>query len=385
MLSNPCKPFRNIHNTPAASDARGSAGLLAAALLLAGTLSVQAQEFGSHNLPAELSDAGTKVLGVMNKAPSTNRALGYSEGPVGDAEGNLYFTEDNAGAGNIWKVTAAGVASNFYNGPGMPNGLEFDNQGKLFSAEKGGVAQYDKSGSTTRTMIPMNPGLNQNYRVNDLTIASNGWMFFTNHANGHQFFFRDATGKVTTYEQGSAVGVNTPNGIEYIEEKKMLLVTGDGAKKVFRFDVKEDGTVSNRTEFASINEPDGLTLDEKGNIYVASYAEGAVHVFDTAGKLLGKITVNGNSTPAGNTSNCVFGGVDGKTLFITGDLGAFKLQMKVAGRKRPGTVGVSRPRYSLAPLSRAGRTGASGYTLSGRKLETRAPAALMIVTSPLSR
>jgi gluconolactonase len=376
MLRSP-ESLRNLHVTRSAFR---SAARLACLALLPGI--VAAQDLGTHTLPADLADASAKVLGALNKDPKTNRALNYSEGPGCDAEGNLYFTEDNAGAGNIWLVPVTGTASNFYNGPGMPNGLEFDNAGKLFSAELGGIAKYDKSNSNTRVMIPMNPSLASNIRINDVTIASNGGMFFANHAGGNQFFYRDPTGKVTTYNQGGNLGVTIPNGPEYVEEKKMLLVTGDGAKRVFRFDVKDDGTVSNRTEFATVNEPDGLTLDEKGNVYVASYNDGAIYAFGpTGGAPLGKITIRGGAQ--GNASNVAFGGADHKTLFITGNGGAYKLQMKVAGRVRPGTTAL-RPgflRASAAPV----RGFSAGYTLSGRKVDLRKPAALLIVTAPLAK
>jgi gluconolactonase len=353
------------------------------ALLLLALGTTGAQDLGTHTLPLDLADASAKVLGALNKAPGNNRNLGYSEGPVGDTEGNLYFTEDNAGAGNIWKVTPSGVGSNFYNGPGMPNGLEFDNAGKLFSAEKGGIAKYDKSDSKTRTMIAMNPALNADFRVNDLSIASNGGMYFTNHANGHQFFFRDATGKVTTYEQGGSLGVNTPNGVEYIEEKKILLVTGDGADKVFKFDVKDDGTVSNRTEFIkTIKEPDGLTVDEKGNVYVASYDSGSVYVYGPNGSptgepYIGKIKIGNGG--GGNASNCTFGGVDNKTLFITGNGGAYKVQLKVAGRKRPGSTHL---RYRLAIPTSSPNTAADGYSINGKKISGEKPSTLLLLSIP---
>ena len=354
-----------------------------AALLLLAAAFASAQDFGSHTLPAELADPAAKVVGAMNKAPNNGRALGYSEGPACDSEGNLYFTEDNAGSGNIWKLATTGATSNFYNGPGLPNGLEFDNSGKLFSAEKGGIATYDKTGAASRAMLPMNPALNAGYRVNDLSIASNGAMWFTNHAQGNQFFYRDAAGKVTTYESSSPLGMGIPNGIEYVEEKKMLLVLSDGDKKAYRFDVADDGTLSNKTTFAAIAEPDGLTLDEKGNIYLCSYNDGIIYVYaPTGGAAIGKITVGGKT---GNVVNCVFGGADGKTLFMTGNGGAYKLQMKVGGRKRPGATGLVRypGRYLMA--SAAPSKGAGAYTLEGRKVESRLPASLMLVTSPLSR
>jgi gluconolactonase len=377
MLNSP----RDLRNLQVTHPAPKAAAWLLGLAMIPGLAA--AQDFGTHTLPADLADAGVKVQGALRKDPKTNRNLGYSEGPVGDAEGNLYFTEDNAGGatGNIWKVTPAGVGSIFYTGPGMPNGLEFDNQGKLFSAEKGGIAMYDKDDSKTRTMIPMSPALDAGFRINDLTISSNGSMFFTNHAQGDQYFFRDPSGTVTKYNNSGVLGIKTPNGAEYIEEKKILFVTGDGLGKVFKFNVSDNGTVSNRTEFANVKEPDGLTMDEKGNLWVASYNDGAICVFGPdGGTELGRITVNGGKS--GNASNCVFGGVDRKTLFITGNGGAYKIQLKVAGRVRPGSVSIARnARYTLAPAAK--RDGA--YTLEGRKVARNLPATLMLVAAPLAR
>jgi gluconolactonase len=369
---------------------QGSRNLQATLVALAlGSGFAWGQDFGTAELPADLADAGTKVLGAMNKAPNGGRNLGYSEGPVGDAEGNLYFTEDNAGGatGNIWKVSPTGQASNFYNGPGLPNGLEFDNAGKLVSAEKGAIAVYDvKVGGSSRTVLPMDPAdaLKASYRYNDVTIASNGGMFFTNHAFGNQILYRSPAGKVTVYtyadnQAPTSMAVKIPNGPEYIEEKKMLLVTADGPAKVYRYDVADDGTLSNKTEFASVAEPDGLTVDEKGNIYIASYNDGTIYVYGAAGgKFIGKIKVGTGSS--GNASNCAFGGVDGKTLFITGNGGAYKVQMKVKGRTRPGTVGLRHGRALFA--APAQRTAAAGFSFDGRRVDARLPAALLLVKAP---
>jgi gluconolactonase len=229
-------------------------------------------------------------------------------------------------------------------------------------------------------MLPMNPALTAAYLLNDLSIASNGAMWFTNHTQGNQFFYRDPAGKVTTYQSGNPLGMPAPNGIEYIEEKKMLLVLSDGDKKAYRFDVADDGTISNKTTFATIAEPDGLTLDEKGDIYLCSFNDGIIYVYaPTGGAAIGKITVGGKT---GNVVNCVFGGADGKTLFMTGNGGAYKLQMKVGGRKRPGATHLARMpgRYTLAPAIKSGV-----YTLEGRKVDARIPASLLLLTAPLSR
>lgn len=320
------------------------------------------QDFGTHDLPAEFAEPGAKVLGVMNKAPNGSRNLGYSEGPAVDAEGNLYFTEDNAGSGNIWKVTPAGAGSNFHTGAGLPNGLEFDPQGKLIACEKGAVSAFDKAG--TRTPLAMNPALDAAKRINDLSISSTGAMFFTNW-DGNNVYYRSADGTVKKYS-----GYSTTNGIEWIEEKKILLLAQDGPDAVFKYEVNPDGTLKNEKKFADINEPDGLTLDANGNVYIASWMDGKIHVFDSAGVKKGSVTVKGDNNQNGNTSNCVFGGPDNKTLYITGDGGAFKIQMKIAGRKRPGSTAVRKSQFRSGsrPKSRL-----DGFSIDGRNWIYRNP------------
>lgn len=371
--------------SPAASRNRmmTSPALLSAAAILSGVMCAAAQDYGSHTLPANLADPATKIEGVMNKDPlNASRKMGYCEGPAADANGNVFFTEDIGTNGNIWKVTAQGVGSRFYSGPALPNGMEFDPQGKLVACENNSISFYDTNGMRTPLTMTGSPELK---RVNDVSISSKGAMFFTNHGTGNTFFYRSPEGEVTSYNESltPAVGLKIPNGIEYIEEKKMLLVNSDGAAKVYRFDVADDGKVSNKTEFASVAEPDGLTVDELGNIYIASYNDGAINVFDPTGKkLLGKITVKGDGNQSGNTSNCVFG-VSDKCLYITGDGGLFKLRMKVGPRVRPGSTGLSHPAgITLAPAARS--VGAI-YDLAGRRVEVRMPAALRLLTSPLSR
>ena len=341
--------------------------------------SVSAQDYGSYAGDAAIADAGTKVQLVINKDPkNASRTLGYSEGPAVDADGNLYFTEDQGSNGNIWKVGSDGKGASFYSGPAMPNGMEFDPQGRLIVCEKVSVSAFDKAGA--RTPLAMNPALGGDKRINDLTIASTGAMFFTNW-DGNNVFYRSPDGTVAKYS-----GYSTTNGIEWIEERKILYLSQDGPDAVYRYEVNADGTLKNEKKFADVKEPDGMTADEKGNLYVASYDEGIIQVFDSTGKALGGISVKSAGSDAdgqrANTSNCVFGGADNKTLYITGDGGAYKITLKVAGRKRPGATNLRHRSGFAAPSP---RNVEAGYSLDGRKLRVPKPAAIMLVTSQPSR
>jgi hypothetical protein len=95
---------------------------------------------------------------------------------------------------------------------------------------------------------------------------------------------------------------------------------------------------STKKTFAIVNGPDGLTLDANYNVYIASNSGsiGSIIVYDSSGNQLGSIAMRQDNSPSGNASNCVFGGQDNKTLYITGDSGAYKIQLKVPGRVKPG-------------------------------------------------
>lgn len=59
--------------------------------------------------------------------------------------------------------------------------------------------------------------------------------------------------------------------------------------------------------------PDGMTMDEEGMLWVAHWGGGFVGRYDPrSGALLARVEV-----PASQTTSCCFGGIGGRTLFIT--------------------------------------------------------------------
>ena len=309
----------------------GSLPIPVAALLavLATASPSGAQALGTVALNASLADAGVQVVGVMNKDPQSSQFLAFCEGPARDAQGNLFFTEQTPN--RIWKVSTSGTGAVFGGSATYTsNGTEFDAQGRLTVCQKGAIATYDAAGA--RTVLAT---LDATVSANDITIGSTGAMYFSNW--GSQVFHRSATGQVTAFD-----GYSTSNGIEWVEERKKLYLSQDGPDQVWVYDVADDGKLSNGKVFASIPEPDGITLDEKGNIYVASWNDGKIYAFDTTGHSLGTVTVKsantGDNNQNGNTSNCVIG--SDKKLYITGDGGLYSVQLKVGPRKQPGPVGL---------------------------------------------
>ena len=65
--------------------------------------------------------------------------------------------------------------------------------------------------------------------------------------------------------------------------------------------------------------PDGLKISKEGNVFASG--PGGVWIFNSAGKVLGKIRITELA------SNCAFS-ADEKTLFVTADMYVLKVKMR---------------------------------------------------------
>ena len=114
-------------------------------------------------------------------------------------------------------------------------------------------------------------------------------------------------------------------------------------RNIRAYDVDKNGAVSNERVLISdiAGVPDGIKVDEKGNIYVA--AKGAL-VYTSEGKLL--TTLNLAETPA----NCAFGDADFQGLYITARTSVYRVRLDVKG-----AVSISR-RYPIVRFWASGQS-----------------------------
>lgn len=170
---------------------------------------------------------------------------------------------------------------------------------------------------------------------NDVTVAADGAIWFTDPIFGiimpaqgaladpqldhcSVYRFDPATGDLTRmadFEQPNGLAFAPDGCTLYVSDTSLSLGEAPGRTagmrhEIVAFDVAADGTLSNRRFFCHADHgvPDGFAVDAHGWVWVCT-GDG-VHIWSPERHRLGFIP-----TPE-VASNCTFGGVDGRRLFI---------------------------------------------------------------------
>src|SRR4029077_8683440 len=199
---------------------------------------------------------------------------------------------------------------------GYANGNTFDAQGRLYSCDSRTrrVTRMDKRGHI-EVLAARWEGKRFN-APNDIVVRKDGNVYFTDPAFGNQADTREldfyGVNHITPKGELRLVAkpAGRPNGIAFAPGGHVLYVANSDEHNVRAYDVDHNGEVSNeRVVISGVSGvPDGIRVDEKGNIYVA--ANGVV-IYDSHGKLTE--TIDFSETPA----NCTFGDSDLQTLYVT--------------------------------------------------------------------
>lgn len=141
--------------------------------------------------------------------------------------------------------------------------------------------------------------------------------------------------------------VTISNGIGWSPDGGTMYYVDSMTYRVDRFDFDPGtGEISGRRPFAVIERgagiPDGLAVDDEGCVWVALWGRAALRRYGPDGELDRTLAV-----PADNVTACCFGGVDGRTLYVTSasvDLSDEQLRERpLAGAVFAADAGVSGP------------------------------------------
>jgi len=296
---------------------------------------------------------------ITSGPPKLVAEMGAREGPSWDpSTGILYFVSGN----NVNRLTKDGKVEAFRTDAPGANGTLVDPQGRILVTEAAGrrVTRTEKDGTLT-ILADKYEGHKLN-SPNDLWLDSKGRIYFTDPRYGKMddieikdesgkpiegVYRIDAPGKITriiTHE------VERPNGILVSPDDQYLFVADnlnnkqDGARKLYRFNLKGDGTVDLASrklifDWKHARGPDGFKMDTQGRLYVAAGRnnptqfettdefQGGIFILSPGGELLEFIHFDKDET-----TNCAFGGADLKTLYVTAGGQLWSVPVKTAGR-----------------------------------------------------
>lgn len=280
------------------------------------------------------------------------------EGPAWHPELGLLST----GNGHINQLDLKGK-SRIYRKNAGTNGLLFDQKGRLLACEPvlRRITRQEADGKLT-VLTDRYEGKRYN-QPNDLTVDSQGRIYFTDPRYGSRegmeildkdgktiegVYRIDLDGKVTRILGRE---LDRPNGILVSPDDRYLFVADNnndsatGARKLWRFDLKKDGTVDLASkkllhDWGKGRGPDGLKQDTQGRLYVAGGlnkpnppfepaedVKGGIYVLTPDGKLLTFLQV-----PRDEVTNCTFGGEDRQTLYITAGGTLYSIRTTTPGR-----------------------------------------------------
>jgi sugar lactone lactonase YvrE len=105
------------------------------------------------------------------------------------------------------------------------------------------------------------------------------------------------------------------NGLEWSPDGALAYYDDTATHCVDVFDYDREAGLTGRRPFVPLGDdlnPDGLTVDAEGGIWVAMYGGGAVHRYDASGRLDAVVEV-----PTPQVTACTLGGPDLDQLFVT--------------------------------------------------------------------
>ena len=255
-----------------------------------------------------------KVLELVDEDAEVEQiATGFTftEGPIWMADGSLHFSDMPGDKRRRWHpdegVTVLRDPSN------KCNGMTLDNDGNLIVCEHVTSSVVRESPDGTRETLASHWGDKELNSPNDVIVASDGSILFTDPTYGRMPGFglereqSSSTSRASTASRPAAATLQLlvddfaqPNGLCFSPDESLLYINDTVHAHIRVFDVGPDHALSNGRVFAegigtgdlaSGELVDGMKLDERGNVYVTGPK--GVWIFAPDGEHLGVIQVPG--------------------------------------------------------------------------------------------
>ncbi len=230
----------------------------------------------AFSLPDTFRKAATSEWAELNLQGATLDA--FLEGPVFGPDGTLYVTD--IPFGRIFAISPDGDWSLVAEYEGWPNGMKLlDAQRLLVADHRLGLIEVDPS-TGARTVLCDSFESRPFHGLNDLTIAPDGDVYFTDQGLSDLL---DPFGRVFRLTRDGklelvAAGIASPNGLVFSPEGRTLYLAVTRANAVWRLPLDDRGQVRKAGLFVQLSGgigPDGLAWNaETGGLIVVHPGRG---------------------------------------------------------------------------------------------------------------
>jgi len=176
-------------------------------------------------------------VGPAGAVTKLHTGFKFTEGPVADGDGNLYFTD--IPNDRIHKVDADGKLSTILEKSEGCNGLMLDARGRLVACQGGAKRLISIDLETKKVAVLSDASDGKPLGTpNDLVIDRTGGVYFT-APDVSPVFYLPPAGKAVRVLDGLA----RPNGVLLGPDEKTLIVLPSGSADVLAYPIERPGTV----------------------------------------------------------------------------------------------------------------------------------------------
>lgn len=278
--------------------------------------------------------ASAAEIGPTGPVEKVHGGFAFTEGPVADGEGGIYFSD--IPASSINHLTADGELTTFVTPSGSANGLMMLATGELGACEmEGQLTAYSLADKTRRVIADGYEGARFN-APNDFVVDAEGGIYMTDpHFRAPTPLPQEVTAVYYIAAGGEVTRVvpdlPAPNGVILSPDEKTLYVAPSGQAEMMAYPVEGPGKLGEGRVFFRLQQreeggnggSDGITVDELGNVYFTTAL--GLQVVSPEGELV-KI-IEFPEQPA----NVTFSGPDYQTIYVTARTSVYRVPMSVAG------------------------------------------------------